>query len=127
VSPIGRPTTLRSFCTPTFREPLCSRSDKLTCDPLPATHVPTVSGSKILRLALVVSFRGNILHTHDMCSPAHCNHAALFRLLCETPLSKIIGHVARWKKTRKNTQNNFKLMGAGINAATTGRKGEFIL
>ncbi|KAL7534248.1 hypothetical protein ACHAWF_004767 [Thalassiosira exigua] len=32
------------------------------------------------------------------------------------------GHAARWKKTRKNTQNNFKLMGAGINAATTGRK-----
>ena len=32
------------------------------------------------------------------------------------------GHVARWKKTRKNTQNNWKLMGAGINAATTGRK-----
>mmetsp|Transcript_9783 Transcript_9783/g.21150 ORF Transcript_9783/g.21150 Transcript_9783/m.21150 type:complete len:483 (-) Transcript_9783:124-1572(-) len=32
------------------------------------------------------------------------------------------GHAARWKKTRKSTQNNFKLMGAGINAATTGRK-----
>ena len=32
------------------------------------------------------------------------------------------GHAARWKKTRKNTQNNWKLMGAGINAATTGRK-----
>eukprot|EP00580_Thalassiosira_gravida_P003430 CAMPEP_0201619238 /NCGR_PEP_ID=MMETSP0492-20130828/41147_1 /ASSEMBLY_ACC=CAM_ASM_000837 /TAXON_ID=420259 /ORGANISM="Thalassiosira gravida, Strain GMp14c1" /LENGTH=620 /DNA_ID=CAMNT_0048088069 /DNA_START=52 /DNA_END=1914 /DNA_ORIENTATION=+ len=32
------------------------------------------------------------------------------------------GHAARWKKTRKTTQNNFKLMGAGINAATTGRK-----
>lgn len=32
------------------------------------------------------------------------------------------GHAARWKKTRKNTQNNFKLMGAGINAANTGRK-----
>lgn len=32
------------------------------------------------------------------------------------------GHAARWKKTRKNTHNNFKLMGAGINAATTGRK-----
>lgn len=32
------------------------------------------------------------------------------------------GHAARWKKTRKNTQNNFKLMGAGINAATTGRR-----
>lgn len=32
------------------------------------------------------------------------------------------GHAARWKKTRKSTQNNFKIMGAGINAATTGRK-----
>merc|ERR1719253_1166959 len=32
------------------------------------------------------------------------------------------GHAARWKKTRKATQNNFKIMGAGINAATTGRK-----
>ena len=32
------------------------------------------------------------------------------------------GHAARWKQTRKNTQNNFKLMGAGLNAATTGRK-----
>ncbi|KAL9183508.1 hypothetical protein ACHAXT_004364 [Thalassiosira profunda] len=32
------------------------------------------------------------------------------------------GHAARWKKTRKNTQNNWKLMGAGISAATTGRK-----
>ena len=32
------------------------------------------------------------------------------------------GHAARWKKTRKNTHNNWKLMGAGINAATTGRK-----
>lgn len=32
------------------------------------------------------------------------------------------GHAARWKKTRKSTQNNWKLMGAGINAATTGRK-----
>ncbi|KAL7540202.1 hypothetical protein ACHAXR_012865 [Thalassiosira sp. AJA248-18] len=32
------------------------------------------------------------------------------------------GHAARWRKTKKNTQNNWKLMGAGINAATTGRK-----
>mmetsp|Transcript_34553 Transcript_34553/g.83595 ORF Transcript_34553/g.83595 Transcript_34553/m.83595 type:complete len:626 (+) Transcript_34553:97-1974(+) len=32
------------------------------------------------------------------------------------------GHAARWKKTRKNTQMNWKIMGAGINAATTGRK-----
>jgi len=32
------------------------------------------------------------------------------------------GHAARWKKTRKNTQNNFKLMGAGLSAASTGRK-----
>jgi len=32
------------------------------------------------------------------------------------------GHAARWRKTRKNTSNNFKLVGAGINAATTGRK-----
>lgn len=34
----------------------------------------------------------------------------------------VAGHAARWKKSRKNTQNNWKLMGAGINAATTGRK-----
>lgn len=32
------------------------------------------------------------------------------------------GHAARWKKSRKNTQNNFKLVGAGLNAANTGRK-----
>ena len=32
------------------------------------------------------------------------------------------GHAARWKKTRKNTQNNWKLMGAALNAGTTGRK-----
>ncbi|EJK49896.1 hypothetical protein THAOC_31178, partial [Thalassiosira oceanica] len=32
------------------------------------------------------------------------------------------GHAARWKKTRRGAQNNLKLMGAGINAATTGRK-----
>ena len=32
------------------------------------------------------------------------------------------GHAARWKRTRRGAQNNLKLMGAGINAATTGRK-----
>lgn len=32
------------------------------------------------------------------------------------------GHAARWKKTRKNTSNNFKIMGAALNAGTTGRK-----
>lgn len=29
---------------------------------------------------------------------------------------------ARWRRTRKTTANNWKIMGAGINAATTGRK-----
>ncbi|KAL3821703.1 hypothetical protein ACHAXA_003261 [Cyclostephanos tholiformis] len=32
------------------------------------------------------------------------------------------GHAARWRKTRKNTQNNWKLVGAALNAGTTGRK-----
>ena len=32
------------------------------------------------------------------------------------------GHAARMKKSRKMMQNNFKLFGAGINAATVGRK-----
>lgn len=32
------------------------------------------------------------------------------------------GHAARWKKTRKNTHNNWKLMGAALNAGTTGRR-----
>ena len=32
------------------------------------------------------------------------------------------GHAARMKKNRKTLQNNFKLMGAGINAANVGRK-----
>ncbi len=32
------------------------------------------------------------------------------------------GHAARWKKHSKNTRNNFKIMGAAINAGTTGRK-----
>ena len=32
------------------------------------------------------------------------------------------GHAARWKKGRKNTMNNFKIMGAALNAGTTGRK-----
>jgi hypothetical protein len=32
------------------------------------------------------------------------------------------GHAARMKKQRKSMANNFKLFGAGINAATTGRK-----
>ncbi|KAL7473896.1 hypothetical protein ACHAXS_014430 [Conticribra weissflogii] len=32
------------------------------------------------------------------------------------------GHAARLRKNRRNMQNNFKLFGAGINAATVGRK-----